>query len=71
MKTNSAFKKWFEKQHGKRPSDLPMYVLLSKMYTFQNQTKDLELLVAKTQDWDNRATSAFHAWQIKENSKTK
>lgn len=63
------FSKWFEAQHGKRPSDKPSWVLEAEVNMARASLAAAQGLYEHCEAWDARFQSALYAWQIKDEEK--
>ena len=61
-KIYSEFQSWFEEQHGKRPSMLPLIELRAEVSRAKVLLSEKQELFDKCKDWDNMANSALYAW---------
>ena len=63
MKKDSEFVRWFEEQHGKRPSNKPTDELMADRNSKLSVASNAERLVEACELWDMKQTSALYAWQ--------
>lgn len=67
MKNVSEFSKWFESQHGKRPSKLPLDELMADRNNKCSIAENAKYLVDRCNMWEEKRTSALYAWQARSN----
>lgn len=63
------FDRWFEAQHGKRPSKKELHVLRDEISDAAAKLSMLQSEHMLTAQWEAQRTSALYAWQIKDKDK--
>lgn len=63
------FKEWFEAQHGKRPTNIPLCDLEDEVQKAQYSLRAAQALLHACDIWEARFQSALYAWQIKDEKK--
>ena len=61
----SEFLRWFEAQHGNRPSNLPTHQLRNLYVMADNRAKDALSLLEACELYDAKAQSALYAWNAR------
>ncbi len=65
MAKQSEFAKWFEAQHGKRPTHLALDYMRANVSDMRAALMRAEQLLELTLDWERRRDSALYAWNAK------
>lgn len=64
-----TFEKWFEEQHGPRPSRYSTKVLWKRVSDLEQALSMAREKAEETALWDEKLNSALYAWQIPDERK--